>query len=56
MIKDYMDFSKNVKKPGNDLSFKEKARIFSHDYLKLCKYLISPEAENYSFTKKLFPN
>jgi phosphotransferase system HPr-like phosphotransfer protein len=54
MIKDYMDFSKNVKKPGNDLSFKEKARIFSHDYLKLCKYLTSPEAENYSFTKKLF--
>jgi phosphotransferase system HPr-like phosphotransfer protein len=49
-----MDFSKNVKKPGNDLSFKEKARIFSHDYLKLCKYLTSTEAENYSFTKKLF--
>jgi phosphotransferase system HPr-like phosphotransfer protein len=44
----------SVKKPGNDLSFKEKARVFSHDYLKLCKYLISPEAENYSFTKKLF--
>ncbi len=43
-----------VKKPGNDLSFKEKARVFSHDYLKLCKYLTSPEAENYSFTKKLF--
>ncbi len=44
----------SVKKPGNDLSFKEKARVFSHDYLKLCKYLTSPEAENYSFTKKLF--
>lgn len=44
----------SVEKPGNDLSFKEKARVFSHDYLKLCKYLISPEAENYSFTKKLF--
>jgi phosphotransferase system HPr-like phosphotransfer protein len=44
----------SVKKPGNDLSFKEKARVFSHDYLMLCKYLISPEAENYSFTKKLF--
>lgn len=43
-----------VKKPGNELSFKEKARFFSHDYLKLCKYLVSPEAENYSFTKKLF--
>jgi hypothetical protein len=43
-----------VKKPGSELTFKEKARIFSHEYLMLCKYLSSSEAETYSFTKKLY--
>jgi phosphotransferase system HPr-like phosphotransfer protein len=43
-----------LKKPGSHLSFIEKAGVFSHDYLKLCKYLSSPEAEKYSFTKKLY--
>lgn len=43
-----------IKKPGSHLSFHEKAGVFSHDYLKLCKYLSSPGAERYALTKKLY--
>ncbi len=43
-----------TEKPGSHLSFFEKADAFSHDYLKCCKYLASPKAKRYSFTKKLF--
>lgn len=37
-----------------DISFKEKVRIFSHDYLKCCKYIARFDSPRYLFTKKLF--
>jgi phosphotransferase system HPr-like phosphotransfer protein len=37
-----------------DFSFQEKVKIFSHDYLKCCNYLISATPSRYSYTKKLY--
>jgi phosphotransferase system HPr-like phosphotransfer protein len=36
------------------ISFFEKARVFSHDYLKCCKYIAGFEAPRYVFTKRLY--
>jgi len=38
----------------NNFSFAEKARIFSHDYLKCCVYISNLEQDSIFFTKKLF--
>lgn len=37
-----------------DISFSEKVRIFSHDYLKCCIYITGFDNPRYLFTKKLF--
>ena len=37
-----------------DISFAEKVRVFSHDYLKCCKYIARFDSPKYLFTKKLF--
>lgn len=37
-----------------DISFAEKARIFSHDYLKCCVYISAFDKPRYIFTKKLY--
>lgn len=37
-----------------DISFSEKVRIFSEDYLKCCAYLVSQPLPPYAFTKKLY--
>ncbi len=39
---------------SNNFSFAEKARIFSHDYLKCCVYISDLEQDSIFFTKKLF--
>ncbi len=45
-----MKFQKTV----CDISFSEKVRIFSHDYLKACLYISDFTSSRYLFTKKLF--
>ena len=45
-----MEFQKTV----CDISFAEKVRIFSHDYLKCCLYISNFTSPKYLFTKKLF--
>jgi phosphotransferase system HPr-like phosphotransfer protein len=45
-----MKFQKTV----CDISFAEKVRIFSHDYLKACIYISNFASSRYLFTKKLF--
>ena len=45
-----MKFQKTV----CDISFAEKVRIFSHDYLKCCIYISNFTSPKYLFTKKLF--
>ncbi len=37
-----------------DISFKEKIRIFSHDYLRSCVYIAAFDDPRYVFTKKLY--
>ncbi|MBU4345657.1 MAG: HPr family phosphocarrier protein [Desulfobacteraceae bacterium] len=37
-----------------DITFDEKVRIFSHDYLKCCKYISGFDSSKHAFTKKLF--
>jgi phosphotransferase system HPr-like phosphotransfer protein len=37
-----------------DISFSEKVRLFSHDYLKCCAYLNSKNHRLHEFTKKLY--
>jgi phosphotransferase system HPr-like phosphotransfer protein len=37
-----------------DISFSEKVRIFSSDYLKCCAYISNSQTPNYVFTKKLY--
>jgi phosphotransferase system HPr-like phosphotransfer protein len=37
-----------------DISFSEKVRIFSHDYLKCCIYISNFKSSRYLFTKMLF--
>jgi phosphotransferase system HPr-like phosphotransfer protein len=36
------------------ISFAEKVRLFSHDYLKCCLYLAKGDLPDYAFTKKLY--
>ncbi len=45
-----MEFKKTV----CDISFAEKVRIFSYDYLKCCNYLTKFDSPRYLFTKMLF--
>jgi phosphotransferase system HPr-like phosphotransfer protein len=45
-----MKFQRNV----CNISFTEKVRIFSHDYLKSCVYISNFTSPQYLFTKKLF--
>jgi len=45
-----MEFQKTIR----DISFAEKVRIFSHDYLKCCTYISKFTSPKYLFTKKLF--
>ena len=45
-----MKFQKTV----CDISFSEKVRIFSHDYLKCCIYISNFSSSRYLFTKMLF--
>lgn len=37
-----------------DISFKEKVRIYSHDFLKACVYISSFDSPEHIFTKKLY--
>ena len=37
-----------------DITFREKIRIFSHDYLKCCNYIRGFDVTRYVFTKKLY--
>ena len=37
-----------------EISFAEKVRIFSLDYLKCCIYISKRQTPNYVFTKKLY--
>ena len=39
-----------------DITFTEKVRIFSHDYLKYCAYLSNHAAPSHVFSKKLYAN
>ncbi|QTA85071.1 HPr family phosphocarrier protein [Desulfonema magnum] len=43
-----------VQKTTCDISFAEKVRIFSHDYLKCCIYISNYYTLEYSFTKKFY--
>lgn len=45
-----MEFEKTV----CDISFREKARIISHDYLMCCAYIAGFDSSKYLFTKMLF--
>lgn len=36
------------------ISFREKVRIFSHDYLRCCEYIIASNGDRSFFTKKLY--
>lgn len=36
------------------ITFQEKVRMFSHDYLKCCKYILNYETSPHIFTKKLY--
>ena len=40
--------------PYCDISFSEKVRIFSLDYLKCCIYISNRQTPNHAFTKKLY--
>jgi phosphotransferase system HPr-like phosphotransfer protein len=37
-----------------DISFNEKVKVYSHDYLKTCMYISNSAAPQYIFTKKLY--
>ena len=39
-----------------DITFAEKVRLFSHDYLKYCVYLSNDDAPSHVFSKKLYAN
>ena len=43
----------NVEQTG-EISFKEKVRIFTHDYLKYCVFLADERAPGHAFNKKLY--
>jgi hypothetical protein len=39
-----------------DITFAEKVRLFSQDYLKYCVYLSNDDAPSHVFSKKLYAN
>lgn len=39
-----------------DISFEDKVRVYSHDYLKTCLYIAGFDKPDYIFTKKLYSN
>ena len=39
-----------------DISFEDKVRVYSHDYLKTCMYIAGFDKPDYIFTKKLYSN
>ena len=39
-----------------EITFSEKIKIFSHDYLKFCGYLLNTEVPAHIFSKKLYSN
>lgn len=43
-----------MKDPYCEISFSEKVRIFSSDYLKCCRYISNRETPDHVFTKKLY--
>ncbi|MFC1830256.1 HPr family phosphocarrier protein [Thermodesulfobacteriota bacterium] len=43
-----------MQKTECDISFAEKVRIFSYDYLRCCNYISSVDEPRYVFTKKLY--
>jgi hypothetical protein len=43
-----------VNDPYCEISFSEKVKIFSSDYLKCCIYLSNRQTPDYVFTKKLY--
>ncbi len=43
-----------MKDPYCEISYSEKVRIFSSDYLKCCTYISDPQTPSYVFTKKLY--
>jgi len=43
-----------VTDPYCEISFSEKVKIFSSDYLKCCRYISDQQTPNYVFTKKLY--
>ena len=50
----YQNAERIVNDPYCEISFSEKVRIFSSDYLKCCTYISSLQAPGYVFTKKLY--
>lgn len=44
----------DVQEPFCDISFAEKVKIFSKDYLKCCLYISGADASEHAFTKKLY--
>ncbi|MEW5910648.1 MAG: hypothetical protein AB1659_12655, partial [Thermodesulfobacteriota bacterium] len=44
----------DVKHTTCDISFIEKVKIFSYDYLKCCLYLINYQSTGFLFSKKLY--
>jgi phosphotransferase system HPr-like phosphotransfer protein len=49
-----MNTSKPAQARARDISFAEKAGIFSSDLLKLCRYMAGYDPNTYFFTKKLY--
>ncbi|MFC1858968.1 HPr family phosphocarrier protein [Thermodesulfobacteriota bacterium] len=45
---------KDIQRIKSDLSFAEKVRIFSHDYLKCCIYISGFDVSQFVFTKRLY--
>jgi len=40
--------------PEQSISYQEKVRIFSHDYLRCCEYIMASQGDRHFFTKKLY--
>ncbi|MFZ5572604.1 MAG: HPr family phosphocarrier protein [Thermodesulfobacteriota bacterium] len=47
---------KNISTKACDITFAEKIRFYSHDYLKACIYITTIQSIPYYFTKKLYSN
>jgi phosphotransferase system HPr-like phosphotransfer protein len=50
----YSPWNIAMKFSENNLSFLEKARLFSHDFIKCCLYIATCDLESAHFTKKLY--